>query len=566
MSKNHQEENERLREEITEHRQAEEALRQTHIETKRQLESRTADLTRAHKELQKEIGDRKEAEKALWESEQRCRKLIDEVLIDGIIIHERGTIIEVNQVLERLLGTERAELIGGNALELMAPEYREVASSRMREGAREPYEALLMRKDGRTVPVEMRGGAIPYHGRKARVVVVRDLTKRKDAESGVLRIREDLELQVEKRTRQLVQANERLWVEILEREKATQALQEREQAYRRYFEGSWEPVVMIDLEGDPPGRIVYANRRTEETFGYASGEISGLHLTDLVVFQSTEDGVALIENLSKGRWVREETEFRRKDGTTLPAEMSGGLLKVGDRKYALGFGWDITDRKRQQQQLQNALEEKEVMLREIHHRVKNNLSLIISLLTLQSQYASAKSTEEVFEDLQTRIRSMALSHELLYRSQNLREINVAEYIGNLVDHLVVSSRVVRSQISLKKKIEDVCFGLSTAIPLGFLLTELITNCLKHAFPDGSAGSIEVSLRNVGDREFELIVADDGIGMPDGIDVENPFSLGIDLVHSFASQLKGEIEIGRRNGTEVKIRFEGGKNERTKSDR
>ena len=209
------------------------------------------------------------------------------------------------------------------------------------------------------------------------------------------------------------------------------------------------------------------------------------------------------------------------------------------------------------EQLTKTLREKEVLLREIHHRVKNNLAVINSLLSAQSRYARDDFHQRMFGDSQSRVRSMALAHELLYQSESLADLRSSEYVGKLVDHLVVSTGIMGKVISVKKEIEDVSCDLNTAVPMGFLVTELFSNCLKHAFPDRTDGEISISLRSVDGNGFELIVKDNGVGMPQGIDLKNPTSLGLDLVDTFVEQLKGEIEIARDEGTEVRIRFKGG---------
>ncbi|MFC1833099.1 PAS domain S-box protein [Thermodesulfobacteriota bacterium] len=220
----------------------------------------------------------------------------------------------------------------------------------------------------------------------------------------------------------------------------------------------------------------------------------------------------------------------------------------------IGAILDITERKMAEEQIKASLAEKEVLLREIHHRVKNNLAVINSLLSAQSQYARDDFHRQMFKNSQDRVRSMSLAHEVLYQSESLADVRGSDYIGNLVDHLVVSLSGLGKIIDVKKEMEDVSFGLKTAIPLGFLVTELFSNCLKHAFLDRNEGEIKVFLKSVNKNEFELVIKDNGIGMPEDVDLKNPTSLGLDLVDTFVEQLKGEIEVRRDAGTEVRIRF------------
>ncbi len=214
---------------------------------------------------------------------------------------------------------------------------------------------------------------------------------------------------------------------------------------------------------------------------------------------------------------------------------------------------EIVHRKQAEQRLKASLEEKEVLLREIHHRVKNNLAIIDAVLTLQADYASDEAINKLFGEARGRIHSMALAHELLYQSENLSEINVSGYVDNLVDDLIANAAGSGVLVAVKE-IEDVSLGLDTAVPLGFFLTELVSNCVKHAFPHRVEGEIRVSLRSVGEKQFELIVSDNGVGMPEDVDFKNPHSLGLELVDTFVRQLRGEVEIRRKEGTEVRIRF------------
>ena len=149
--------------------------------------------------------------------------------------------------------------------------------------------------------------------------------------------------------------------------------------------------------------------------------------------------------------------------------------------------------------------------------------------------------------------SMALAHEKLYQSESLVDLDLREYIDGLVDHLV-GSAYVNTQIQLKKEIDDVSFGIDTAIPVGFILTELVSNCLKHAFPQGGVGEIAISLRSINPQEFELVVSDNGVGTCGEIGPREPVSLGTKLVKAFVDKLKGSLEILSRNGTLVRIKF------------
>jgi two-component sensor histidine kinase/CheY-like chemotaxis protein len=205
-------------------------------------------------------------------------------------------------------------------------------------------------------------------------------------------------------------------------------------------------------------------------------------------------------------------------------------------------------------QLQEALEEKEMLLKEIHHRVKNNLIIISNLLELQSYYIKDKADLDVFRESQTRADSMALIHERLYRSTDLKRIDFGDYISGLATDLFEVYAVAPNRIKLDINAEDIMLDINTAIPLGLITNELLTNSLKHAFPDDRNGIITVTCSKTGDQ-FTLTIKDDGIGFPKNLDYRNTDSLGLELVNSLTNQIDGKLELSSARGTEFKISFE-----------
>jgi two-component sensor histidine kinase len=215
---------------------------------------------------------------------------------------------------------------------------------------------------------------------------------------------------------------------------------------------------------------------------------------------------------------------------------------------------EIDGRKRVEGQLKASLKEKEVLLQEIHHRVKNNMQVISSLLNLQSGYVEDPQALEVFQESQHRVRSMALIHEKLYQSENLAQIDFGEYIRSLVTSLSRSYSARAGDITLDIRADDVPLGIDTAVPCGLILNELVSNALKYAFPDGRAGQVRVELTADDDRRVTLTVGDDGVGFPEGLDFRGTTSLGLQLVNTLVDQLEGSIELNNGRGTEFKITF------------
>ena len=224
-------------------------------------------------------------------------------------------------------------------------------------------------------------------------------------------------------------------------------------------------------------------------------------------------------------------------------------------------GWivvlrDITDRKRAEERIEASLQEKEVLLREIHHRVRNNMQVISSLLSLQSQHVEDKTYTELLRESQDRIKSMALIHEKLYQSENLAKIGFGEYVGSLVHSLIRSYRVNTEKIAVKMEIEGVFLDIDTAIPCGLISNELVSNSLRHAFPGGREGEIVVRLCS-SNGTIELTVTDNGVGMPENVDFRKTQSLGLHLVTILVeNQLGGTISLNRSRRTTFHITFGG----------
>ncbi len=216
---------------------------------------------------------------------------------------------------------------------------------------------------------------------------------------------------------------------------------------------------------------------------------------------------------------------------------------------------DYTKRKETEDQVKRSLKEKELLLSEIHHRVKNNMQIISSLLKLQSGHIEGEEYSEIFRESQNRIKSMALIHEKLYRSENLANIDLKEYIESVAQSLFRSYGTYSRNIDLKMEVQSIRLGIDTAIPCGLIINELVSNSLKYAFPNGKAGEIRISLRSDDKNELELIVCDNGVGIPKELDIGKTKTLGLYLVSILiGDQLQGKIELNRTHGSEFRLCF------------
>jgi two-component sensor histidine kinase len=211
------------------------------------------------------------------------------------------------------------------------------------------------------------------------------------------------------------------------------------------------------------------------------------------------------------------------------------------------------ERKKAEEQIKASLKEKEVLLKELHHRVKNNLQVILSLLNLQSGSIRDRHDLEIFKEMKDRIKTMALIHEKLYHSENLDRVNFSEYIRHLISHLFRSYAVSPTRISLKIDVDDIFLNIDRAIPCSLLINELVSNSIKHAFPNGRSGEIRIIMHSKNSK-YVLTVGDNGIGLKEDFDFRNTESLGLQLVCTLTQQLSGSIKYAESNGTTFKITF------------
>lgn len=216
---------------------------------------------------------------------------------------------------------------------------------------------------------------------------------------------------------------------------------------------------------------------------------------------------------------------------------------------------DITDRKMADQALQASLKEKEVLLQEVHHRVKNNMQVMINLINLQCEKIEDKHTCDMFNKTVDRINSMALVHKQLYKSKDFSKVDINEYISSIAENLFASHDVDTTKISLNIGKNDITISLDSAISCGLIINELITNSLKYAFPENRKGEIQIGFEYLDDGQLELIVSDDGVGLPLNFDFKDSDTLGVQIVKALAEhQLHGTLVLDSTKGTKFLIRF------------
>ncbi len=317
-----------------------------------------------------------------------------------------------------------------------------------------------------------------------------------------------------------------------------------------------DAIISVDREQ----RIILFNQGAEKIFGYALKEVKGQTLDILLPERLVESHRHHIRDFAGSptvaRRMGERTEIlgRRRDGTEFPAEASISKVEVEGQTMFTVILRDVTERTLVEEKIRTSLREKEALLKEIHHRVKNNLQVVSSLLGLQSRVIADPTLRKMFEESQNRVYSMALLHESLYQSESLSEINFPEYIGQLADYLFRSYGVAPDRIQLRTDLDHVALHLDAAVPCGLIINELVSNSLKYAFPDGRDGEIRIRLHGKQNSSVKLLIADNGVGLKSDVDWTTTRSLGLRLVRSLAQQLGGTIQVKSEMGMEVQLEF------------
>jgi len=441
---------------------------------------------------------------------------------DGVtVIGSDYTVLNVNEALCKLLGAPKERLIGKKCYELFhnasEPDedclFRRMKASGGQE-SKELYNDRLKRTlHVAATPIFSKGGSID------RVIhVVRDVTE--------------------------VRRTERL-------------RQEQEVTFRTLVGNV--PAIVYRVHLKDGNRMEFFNDYHEEMTGHNEGLEHG-KVCDIDPLIVPEDRPRVIETVDKA--VAGMTPFtveyriNHADGSIRWFQERGMPIAGQDGKPAFidGVIFDTTVAKRAEDGLRKSLDEQDALMRELHHRVKNNLQIISSLLNLQSRQVKDPKAQEAFRESQDRIRSMALIHERLYRSKSRAEVEFSEYIRHLVKDLFSSYNIRPDRISLRLELEDMRLPIDTAVPCGLLVNELVLNSLKHAFPGDRKGTvtIKVGAGKVGKRFIE--VGDDGVGLPAGFDFRKTDTLGMQMVCILTEQLEGDIRLERSGGTAFRIEF------------
>ena len=375
-----------------------------------------------------------------------------------------------------------------------------------------------------------------------------EVFERKQAEKALAHLNETLEHRVADRTAELRAINQRLEAEIESRKLA-------EERFRKVVEHAPNGMVMASSDGT----IEMVNEQTEKIFGYSRSELLGRSIELLVPVRFQQNHPSLRNAFFGEPGSRPMGEGRdlyglHKDGSEVPVEIALNPVTTDTGMVVLAAIVDISDRKQKEEHIQSSLREKTTLLAEVHHRVKNNLQLVHSLLDLQVLQTEDPSVQEILESSKRRIESMSRIHQALYQSNDFSEVDMGNVLHSLIDNIATSFQVETGHVNLSLNIESVSLPITQAIPCGLIVNELVTNALKYAFPDNRAGEIEITLALETDELARLAVCDNGIGLSPEIDLDNLSSLGLELVSVLSQQMGGTLAVSREKSTQFEIRF------------
>ena len=498
-------------------RQAKDALQNAHDELEMRVQERTAELIETNEELRREVAERKAAEDALRESEEKYRTLIENVQ-DGVFLIQDGELKFVNEAFARISGYTVEEIHGMGFRGLVAPDDRAMVTDRyvrMMAGEDMPmeYEFHGIQKNGDTrTTVYMTIGLLEYQGEPAVIGTLKDITGQK---------------------------------------RTVDALRKSEEKYRTLFEMVKDAIFL----SDETGKFVDVNQAACESLGYSREELLRLSNREIDADPRGYEAFLKVRNTPAKEAIFEVNQ-RRKDGTLLPVEITGKFFEIDGELRSLAIARDITERKAAEEQIKRSLREKNVLMHEIHHRVKNNLQVVSSLLSMQARTTRSKEAIDVLSKSQSRINTMALIHTQLYESGDLSELNMEEFVGTLSEELFRSYPVNDTRIARIVNVTDRKFPVSVGVYVGLIINELLSNALQHAFGEGKEGKIEVSLTASDSGRINLRVSDDGVGLPPGFDIDKTRSLGLHLVKILLEdQLQGKLEVVSDGGVTFNMEFD-----------
>ncbi len=496
------------------------------IEYSISLITNSSDTIDGFRGIVRDITDRKRIEHALLESEATARALINAPTDTVILIDRMGIIHDASETTTKNLGGNAVQIIGLNIYSMFKAEIAEMRRAQANKvfDSGKPVRFEEEREgvwfDTVVYPIFDEFGKVPKVA-----VIAREITEQKLSDN---------------------------------------ALRESEEKYRLLADNVTDVIWIMDMDFN----FTYISPSVERLSGYTVEDLKNLSLKDIQSPEELEKARVYIERdlasdragqLDRFSYRIMEHKLFRRDGTPIWVEDKTTFLrdKEGKPIGILGITRDITRRKEAEEKIKASLSEKDNLLKEIHHRVKNNLQIISSMLRLQESKIKDDGLIKIFMDSRNRIRSMALIHERLYKSDNIASIDFAEYINLIVTELHQTYSYKPGKIMLEINVDKIFLGIDQAIPCGLIISELVSNAIKYAFPRelSKNGKISITFNKKGKRTIQLVVEDDGTGIPDDVDIKKVDSLGLQMVNLLAEkQLKGKLNLNRERGTKFTISF------------
>ena len=342
--------------------------------------------------------------------------------------------------------------------------------------------------------------------------------------------------------------------DLTEQRRVEADLRRSQERFHNAVESAPSAMMMVNRAG----RIEMLNLQAECLFGYARDELLGQPV-EMLIPERFRRGhpahrMSFFADPKSRTLAGRELYALRQDGSEFPVEIGLSPIETEEAPMVLATIADITDRKQKEDQIKAALKEKELLLGEVHHRVKNNLQIVQSMLRLQSAKVDDPAVRDILMDCQSRIKSMALIHQTLYQSKDFTKVDFASFLNSLALALINSYRIDSNHIALSIEADQVLLPIDAAVSCGQIVNELLTNALKHAFPEGRRGNISVALSRNEMGEVVLSVTDDGVGIPSSIDMRSQATLGLRLVSLLTDQLKGTLSLQRADPTRFILQF------------
>ena len=516
-------------------------------------------------ELAKENQERQFWHEVLQHREQRFRKMIEHSSDMIVLVDAEGKILYESSAALRIIGYTSEELVGKSAFDLVCPDEREQVREFFEKQVHIPGISPLQRmrvqhKDGHWIYVEaIYNNLLHDETICAMIVNARDVTEYVRIQQELQKAKEDFEARVIERTQDLIELSRKLQEEIQAHRRTEEALKQSEDYFWKIFRYNPLPIVLCDAN---TGRTLNVNQAFEALAGIGYEDALGKQIEELGFELSTRNACEYLTKKSEGseqRPVSLQVDLHTKSSGVRSLVVTLQYIELGREQCGLIIMQDVTELIQAEKLREKSLAEKEILLKEIHHRVKNNLQVISSLLYLQSLKLQDEQAREIFRESQNRVKSMALIHEQLYQTKDFAKVDFAEYLRTLANMIAESYNEPPSIIEVQIDAEKLHVSIDAAVPAGLIVSELVTNSLKYAFPETAemaekSKEIAILAQKTSDNEIILTVRDNGIGLNVERPLDSPKTLGLRLVKLLTEQLHGSIEVLPQKGAAFCIRF------------